>query len=278
MRRHFSGVALLALVLLLAVRAGAGNERAKAVRPWTTQSTFDVTRKVLPVPFEGNTIEWVVQYGTVTPKSEFETSAAYDARRQWYRPETYAFVLDEQPAVYDRATETLTVRMYPVLVLVRGAQSLVTGFNIRRTKLPPSSRSGPDRSSRTIRPGVFDRSPVTSIKRTSIQTQITLAASAESFPDAYEPLVLKVTLSAERAKRAQSNLQVAFVCIPAEEQHPRIGDTSVPEATGREEDQNRRGDFADETIRYSVALRAHLIQVWLFDRTTGEVFARHTRP
>jgi hypothetical protein len=156
-------------------------------------------------------------------------------------------------------------------------------FNISRTKLPPSSRAGPERSSPAIRsdsriPRPFERGAVTVTKRTWKQTQIVVTESAASFKVAYLPLVFAVKMPPDRAKRAKSSLRVAFVCIPAVEQYQPLGDPSVPEATAYEFTEDRPGEFSDQKVTYYTTLRAELIQVWLFDQSTGEVYGRYTPP
>jgi hypothetical protein len=294
MDRHHSarigvlvGVLIIVLIGSVSVHGQAGGESqlAKIAEAWLVESAFDPSLKELPVHFEGNTMGWVLRYGTLAPKSGMETSREFEERRRSFRAETYAFVLDQYQFSYDRATETATVKIptyFPRMAKEPGAYGAT--FNISRTKLPPTSRAGPERSSPVIRsdprrvPQPFERGAVTVTKRTWKQTQIVATESPASFKVAYLPLVFAVKMPPDLARRAKSSLRVAFVCIPAMEQYQPIGDPSVPEATDYEFTEGRPGQFSDQQVTYSITLRAELIQVWLFDQSTGEVYGRFTPP
>jgi hypothetical protein len=218
-----------------------------AVEPWMAQAAFDVTREQLPVPFEGNSVAWVLRYGT--------------------RTETFAFVLEERRYAYDRATGTATVSIDSTVTFEKGA--MLRAYDVARTKLPPSTRAGPRRESLTTRPGVFDRGPLTVTKRVYRQTQIVA-------PDVTSASVFTVKIPAARAKHAKASLRVALICVPAAEQYASLGDPTVPEATGGDVVSGAGvRDFTDEQVTYYVALRADVTQVWLFDRATGEVYGRY---
>ena len=79
-----------------------------------------------------------------------------------------------------------------------------------------------------------------------------------------------------RAKSVRSNLRLALVCMPRLTQFESAKNVSLPEATGVDLDLDGNVQLPDERITYFVALRCNLLQVWLFDRRTGEVYGRYT--
>jgi hypothetical protein len=285
----FFAIVTLASILSFSSQASSsGGTRVfdQGVEPWEAESAFDVGAKVLPISFQGNTVAWVVRHGTLAPRRT-ETNAEYDARRRSFHSETFAFVLDRQPYTYDRLSETATIRIYPAFPgFHNGHASDFAAFNIKRLKRSPTSRAGParptsgltdrDRASRGAQASAFEAGAVTAIKRSRIQTQVIVTESSASFKPSYAPLVFTAKVPLARAKNAKSNLRVVFVCVPAEEQYGPIGDPDVPEATGRDSGRGGVSDFSDEEITYYIGLRAALIQVWLFDQSTGEVYGRYT--
>lgn len=244
-------------------------------QPETAQAAFDAGTAKLTVPFRGNTVEWVLRFGTLAPRSGSETSSDYAARQRAFRSEVFAFVLDTHQSIYLRATETLTVRLYPATTRV-GARSgpSCPAFDVHRTKLPPITRAGPTQWSREQRPIASERNPVLATTRVLKQTQI--VTSESTLDISMQPLAFALKIPVARAKAVESNLRVALVCMPRFTQFAPAREASMPEATGIDLRVDGSGQFPDETITYFVALRCNLLQVWLFDRKTGEVYGRFT--
>lgn len=240
----------------------------------TEQEAFDTGIARLPVPFQGNTVDWVLRFGALAPRRRSETASDYAARRQSFRSEVFAFIPANHDSAYDRASETLTVTVRPAAARVTSKPGdYFTAFDIHRTKLPPITRAGPATWSKNDRPSASERGAVLSTKLAFVQTQIITSESAVDVPT---PLVFVLKMSRDRAKPAQSNLRVALVCMPRLEQYEPAGDVAMPEATGVDRKIDRSGQSTDERTTFFVALRCNLLQVWLFDRTTGEVYGRFT--
>jgi len=234
----------------------------------TAEAAFDVGVAKLPARFEGNTVEWVLRFGTLAPRSASETNAQYAARRRAFRSEVFAFVLDRHQASYDRAAETLTVSVRPATQAGTSTPGYYTVFDVHRKKLAVSSRAGPSKWSRNDRPVANERGAVLSTQRLWKQTQI--VTNEGGHDGSIVPLVFRLRTQRNR------DLRVAFVCMPRFEQFEPAGDDTVPEAT--HVDLKLDGSFRlpDENATYFVALRCNLLQVWLFDFKTGAVFGRFT--
>jgi len=241
----------------------------------TAQEAFDAGIDKMPVPFHGNTVDWVLRFGTLAPRRRSETASAYAARRQSFRSEVFAFIPGNHDFEYDRTSETLTVTVRPAFARVTSKPDYYfTAFDIHRTKLPSITRAGATTWSRNDRPSVSERGAVLSTKRVSIQTQI--ITNESQFNVSNPPLMFVLKMSRARAKLAKSNLTVALVCMPRLEQYEPAGDVEMPEATSVDRKIDHSGQSTDERTTFFVALRCNLLQVWLFDRVTGEVYGRFT--
>ena len=239
-----------------------------AVADATSQPSFDVGVAKLPVQFKGNTVEWVLRYPTLAPRGASETNSEYAARRRAFRSEVFAFVIDRFESDYDRAAGMLTVTVRPATRDGTSAAGYYSIFDVHREKLSVSTRAGPTKWSRNDRPVANERGAVLSAQRQWKQTQI--VTNEGRYDGSLQPLVFR--LKTQRSR----DLRVALVCMPRLEQFAPAGDETVPEAT--RVDLKADGSFqqADENVTYFVALRCNLLQVWLFDFKTGEVFGRFT--
>src|SRR5687768_920207 len=92
----------------------SGADSSKRTASEVAQTAFDVGAAKMPARFRGNTVEWVLRYGTLAPRNGFETNSEYTARRMAFRSEVFAFVIDRYDLSYDRAAETATVLVRPV--------------------------------------------------------------------------------------------------------------------------------------------------------------------
>ena len=238
-----------------------------AVADETAQPAFDVGVSRLPVQFKGNTVEWVLRFATLAPRGASETDPEYTARRRAFRSEVFAFVVDRFESSYDRAGGMLTVTVRPATHGGTPA-GYYSVFDVHREKLSVSSRAGPSKWSRNDRPLPNERGAVLATQRLWKQTQI--VTNEGRYDGSLQPLVFR--LKTQRSR----DLRVAMVCMPRLDQFEPAGDATVPEAT--RVDLNADGSFqlADENVTYFVALRCNLLQVWLFDFKTGEVFGRFT--
>jgi len=264
----------VALACVFCFFAGA-DQNGDQSRPETAQAAFDAGTARLTVPFRGNTVEWVLRFGTLAPKSGSETNADYAARQRAFRSEVFAFVLDTHHSGYDRATETLTVRLYPVTTRVGSTAGLsYPAFDVHRTKLPPITRAGPTQWSRNQRPIASERNPVLATTRVSKLAQIVIAESALDV--SMQPLTFSLEVAPDRAKAVKSNLRVVLVCMPRFAQFEPAREVAMPEATGVDRRVDGSAQLSDESVTYFVALRCNLLQVWLFDHRTGEVYGRFT--
>jgi hypothetical protein len=239
------------------------------------QAAFDVGTERMPVRFQGNTVEWVLRYGTLAPRNAFESDSDYAARRRAFRSEVFAFVPDHFEIRYDRAAEAIIVLVRPAITPVdpRGGDSL-PAFDVRRTKLSVATHAGPPRWSRNDRPVAAERGAVLSTTRVWRQTQIVM--NDGMFNTFVQPLAFKLHVPRDRTAAVKSNLHVALICMPRLDQYELAGDAVMPEATGIEVKIDGASLFPDQSITYLLALKCTLLQVWLFDFRTGEVYGRFT--
>ena len=240
-----------------------------------TEPVFDVGVERLPARFQGNSVEWVLHFGTLQRKTLIETDADYAARRAAFRSKVFAFVPEQYEIQYSSTSETIHATLDPAATRVDSLPShFFTAFDIRRVKLPPSSRAGRSKLTRSDRPYAAERGVVLSTMRAVKKLQIiteerTLGTSAPSIS-----VLLK--MAPGRAKAAKSGMRIALVCMPRLEQYAPTSGAAVSEATGVEVKHERVAQATDDTITYFVALRCNLLQVWLFDFATGEVYGRYT--
>lgn len=257
MRLLKSLVVVFAVVLAAATRADA-----------TAQPSFDAGVAKLPAQFKGNTVEWVFRHATLAPRGASETDAEYAARRRAFRSEVFAFVLDRFESSYDRAAGTLTVTVRPSTHDGTSAAGYYSIFDVHREKLSVSTRAGPTKWSRNDRPVANERGAVLATQRLWKQTQI--VTNEGRYDGSLQPLVFRLKTQRPR------DLRVALVCMPRLEQFTPAGDATLPEATRVALKADGSFQMADENVTYFVALRCNLLQVWLFDFKTGEVFGRFT--
>ncbi|HEV7242084.1 MAG TPA: hypothetical protein VGQ36_22835 [Thermoanaerobaculia bacterium] len=238
--------------------------------PEIAQAAFDVGVAKLPLKFQGNTVEWVLQFGTLAPQTAFETPDEYAARRQKFRSEVFAFVLDGDDVDSERAAESLVVTVLPSVSRI-GAR-VISAFDVRRTKVAVSSRAGPAAWTRSARPIPAERGAVLATRRVWKQTQIVTSERTLEFSSRR----LTFTLPMPRDRVGRSDVRVAFVCMPRLDQYDVLRDAPVSPATGATSAFDGSYRFQDEETTVFVALRVRLLQVWLFNRSTGEVYGRFT--
>lgn len=99
------------------------------------------------------------------------------------------------------------------------------------------------------------------------QTQIVTSEAGSGYS-----LAVQFRRAPDQAKLDKSRLGIAFVCATSPVQLPTVYDAAVPEATG----VDTVGMPGNQQRTYYVALRAELLQIWIFDRPTGDVYGRFT--
>lgn len=259
---HFMRCGLVACVVLCPLLAEESSSRE------TAQAAFDVGIATLPRHFTGNTVDWVLRFGTLAPRTSLEPFADYVARRRAFRSEVFAFVLDKHELQYNRTNETMLVTIQPALTRVESKPGhFFNAIDVHRTRLSARSHAGPSQWTREQRPIASERNAVLSTKREWKQTQLVVAD---------QPLAFALKMPRDRVRKTNAALRVAVVCMPDFEQFAPAGHPAMRDATGVEVQVDGSGQFPDETITYYIALRTTLLQVWLFNRSTGEVYGRYT--
>jgi hypothetical protein len=264
---------LLSTLVLAAIALGSVN--AEDPPPEMAQAAFDVGVMRLPAQFQGNTVEWVLRFGTLAPRGTFETADEYAARRRKFRSEVFAFVPERYDLDLKPAAGSVVVTVYPGVTRIgAGPDYHISAFDIHRTKLRVSSRAGPAKWSRNDRPIASERGAVLAEQRVWKQTQIVVSEPGVEFSSA--PLTFALPASPDSRKVKKGDLRVALVCMPRLEQYDRARDAPIAEATGV--DRTREGSYQlqDERTTVFVALRVRLLQVWMFSRSTGQVYGRFT--
>lgn len=235
------------------------------------EASFDVGVSKVPARFRGNSIEWILRFGTLAPRSASESVSAYTTRRRAFRSEVFALVPDRYDSSYDRGAETLTVTVRPTTTQTGvPASGYYTIYDIHREKLAVSTQAGPSKWSRNDRPVAAERGAVLATRRIWKQTQI--VTNEGRYDGSLQPLVLKAKLPRKRVADAR----ILLVCMPRLDQYESAGDPAIPEATGADFQADGSAQFSDHNVTYFVALRCNLLQVWLFDFTTGEIWGRFT--
>ena len=229
------------------------------------EKPFDLTLVKLPVPFSGNSVEWVLKRHGIAPKGEFETTAEYEDRVKAFQAQTYAFVRTEPEAfVYDADSETFTTRIYSGSTDVHSKIGwYFRAFDIHEKKLSESSYVGSNAF------GAKALVTKTKWKRTQIVTDDTEDILALN----RDPIDLSLNVPRDRARAVKPNLRVALICSPRLDQFSPDPDSGVTGATGYDIYEATIDNPSERWIYYT-ALRVDLLQIWVFDRATGEVYGR----
>jgi hypothetical protein len=167
--------------------------------PKKVETPFDVATKKLPVPFVGNTVEWVRTKMSTAPKGEFETTAEYEARLSTAQSETYAFVPEDPYFKYDADTETVSLTIYPSTTRVGSKPAhYFKPINIHSKKLSESEYLGTN---------AFGAS-VTVTKTSSKQTQIVTYETPSVLSAQHDAIKLSLKMPRDRARTASPILRL----------------------------------------------------------------------
>ncbi len=259
------------VLAMLALGSGDAEDRP----PEMAQAAFDVGVTKLPAQFQGNTVDWVLRFGTLAPRTTFETNDEYAARRLKFRSEVFAFVPDRYELHSGPAGGPVVVTIHAGITRINSAPLHEMGaFDIHRTKVRVSSRAGPATWSRNDRPVASERGAVLAEQRLWKQTQIVVSEPGVEFSSA--PLTFALPASPDSRKVKKGDLRVALICMPRLEQYGVARGAPIAEATGVQTTREGSFQLKDERTTVFVTLRVRLLQVWLFSRSTGEVYGRFT--
>jgi hypothetical protein len=229
------------------------------------ETPFDDTVAKFPPAFGGNTVEWVLKHRTIPPKGEFETTAEYNQRLEKFQSELYVFVPDEpENFEYDADAETFSAKIYPDITNVHSRIGwYFRPFDIHQTKLSESTYVGSN---------AFGAEALVTKTKSKV-TQLVVSETEDILRYSFDSIDISFKLPRDRARSVKPNLRVAFICSPKPEQFAPATPSDVNGATGYDISEATI-DSPTERWTYYVALRAELRQIWVFDRSTGEVFGR----
>lgn len=238
---------------------------AKAQTAPKPEKPFDDTVAKLPAAFAGNTVEWVLKNRTIPAKGEFETSAEYNQRLEKFKSELYAFVPNEPENFdYDADTETFAAEIYPGITDVHSRSGwYFRPFDVHRTKLSEATYVGSN--------AFGAKALVTKTK--SKLTQVVISETEDILHHSFDSIDISFKLPRDTARSVKPNLRIAFICSPKPEQFEPATPSDVKGATGYAI-SDATIDSPTESWTYYVALRADLRQIWVFDRSTGQVLGR----
>jgi len=262
----------LSMLLLVILALGLGDAEDRP--PETAQAAFDVGVAKLPARFQGNTVEWVLRFGSLAPRTAFETNDEYASRRRAFRSEVFAFVPDRYDLRSGPAGGPVVVTLHDSTTSINAPPHDIGAFDIHRTKVRVRSRAGPATWSRNDRPVAAERGAVLAEQRVWKQTQIVVSEPGIEFSSA--PLTFVLPASPDARRLQKGDLRVALICMPRLEQYGLVRDAPIAEATGVQTTREGSFQLEDERTTAFVALRVRLLQVWLFSHSTGEVYARFT--
>lgn len=265
-------MALFSTLVLAVLALGSGDAADRP--PEMAQSAFDVGVSKLPAQFQGNTVDWVLRFGTLAPRTAFETNDEYVARRRKFRSEVFAFVPDRYDLDSMPAAGSVVVTVRPEVTHVKDPPYDISAFAIHRTKVRISSRAGPAEWSKSDRPVASERGAVLVEQRVWKQTQIVISERGVEFSNA--PLTFTLPASPDSRKVKKKDLRVALICMPRLEQYGLAREAPIAEATGVRTTREGSYELKNESTTAYVTLRVRLLQVWLFSRSTGEVYGRFT--
>jgi len=229
------------------------------------ETSFDDTVARLPPAFTGNTVEWVLKNRTIPPKGEFETSAEYNQRLETFQSELYAFVPTELPNFeYNADTETFTAKIYPGVTEVQSRIGwYFRPFGVHRTKLSESTYVGSN--------AYGAKALVTKAKWKL--TQVVVEETEDILQHSFDSIDISFKIARDRARLAKSDLRILLLCSPKPEQFEPAAPVDVTGATGYDISKATIDSPTEQWIYY-VALRADLRQIWVFDRSSGQVYGR----
>lgn len=219
---------------------------------------FDTSAAKLPVGYRGNSFRKM--YETVVlvpPKGEFETTAEYEQRSHHAVTGLYAFLLPTAKSTYDADNETMSVRIetavfHPGLGVEQEAGYLVDQRRVSERKYPASNAFGAH----------------------VIVTESNLATSGV-LPKV-GPLsggaTFEIKVARADAQRLKHDLQALAVVKFADEQKPPFGEGPANGFSFVE----AKIDSPSAINDMEFLLRADVIDLWVFDRSTGDVLAKHS--
>jgi hypothetical protein len=240
----------------------ATNAQVAAAKP---ETPFDDTIAKLPPAFAGNTVEWVLKNRTIPPKGEFETTAEYNERLEKFQSELYIFVPNEPESFdYDADAETFSAKIYPSVTDVHSRIGwYFRPFDVHRTTLSESTYVGSN---------AFGAKALVTKTKSKV-TQVVVSETEDILRHSFDSINISFKLPRDRARSVKPNLRLAFICSPKAEQFEPATPSDAKGATGYDISEATL-DSPTERWTYYVALRAELRQIWVFDRSTGEVFGR----
>jgi hypothetical protein len=218
---------------------------------------FDDTAGSLPPHFIGNSIEKIHLQQSLAPKSEFESSAQYDARVLALPSGTYAFQLTDRAPSYDADRQVFKYAVYfkPLLDRVYAGHEAIEVRNIEtsRREYQASNAFGATVAVRDV-------------------TSKSYVILSEEHLKIDNTVHIEVPIAGTDAPNLKPRLGLLVVCRTA----PEL-------ATDRLEADNSSSVYVSSRATISTpfeytesyyVLRAHVLGFWVYDQETGRVIEK----
>ncbi len=223
---------------------------------------FDLTAKTLPLGYRGHSFRKMYESAVlVPPKGEFETTAEYQQRAKRTFDGSYAFVLGERAvsATYDADQEVMQV--------VIRTDGFRPGVGVRDTENGYTVESKKTSEREYIASNAFGAS--VNVTSTSYDTWGIIPRPGPLSGGA----TFAIKLARPEAQRTKSNLRAMVVGRIAREQEAPISTNSESNGLWFAE---AKIDSPSEIHERQFLLRMELIDLWVFDTTTGAILAKHS--
>jgi hypothetical protein len=240
-----------------AAKPVAGKSADKSAEVTPTLRPFDSSLKKLPPRYAGASILAALHVFSVRPKSEFETSAEYQARFHKLPWDVYAFVVPQRftTVEYDADTETLTVGIDAITPAIGFTEADSAGIELDRRNEHERKYLGSNAFGASI--AVTEHS----------YDSYSLVTGQTSLP------TLKLNVPRNTAPAAKQTVRV-LVVTGLDSSSVIEGTYEVlKDATGFRHMKPTFDDPTEVTI-YDRSLRTQVIELWMFDWATGEILGR----
>jgi len=238
--------------------AATAKPSATAAAPVYDTKPFDTSASKLPVRYRGHSFRKI--YETVVlvpPKGEFETTAEFEQRSRRTLDGLHALVLQDVKSTYNADEEVMAVQVettefHPGLGVEREAGYVVEARKVSERKYPASN--------------AFGASVI--VTETSFETSGIIPKPGPLSGGA----TFQINVPRADAQRLKPDLRALAVVRIGDEQQPPFG---KGEANGFRFAEAKI-DSPSEVNVMEFLLRAEVADLWVFNRSTGQVLAKHS--